>query len=65
MANQFLVEIHNHISRKIEADLKERDMARNRGDENRLFFLDGRLSELRLIRTYLSDHFDLDTQKYY
>ena len=65
MANLFLVEIHNHISREIESDLKDRENARKRGDENRLSFLDGRLSELRLIRTYLSDHFDLDTQKYY
>ena len=65
MANQFLVEIHNHISLKIESDLKDRDNARGRGDENRLLFLEGRLSELKLMRTYLSNHFDLDTQKYY
>jgi hypothetical protein len=65
MANQFLVEIHNHISRIIEADLKDRDNARDRDDENRLFYLDGKLSELRLIRAYLSDHFDLNTQRYY
>jgi len=65
MANQFLAEIHEYISRQIETDLKERATARGRGDENRLSFLDGRLSELKLIRTYLSDHFDLNTQKYY
>lgn len=65
VANQFLVEIHNHISQKIESDLKDRDKAQAMSDATRLAFLDGRLSELRLIRTYLSDHFDLDTQTYY
>ncbi len=65
MANQFLVEIHNHISEKIESDLKDRDKAQATSDARRLAFLDGRLSELRLIRAYLSGHFDLDTQKYY
>ena len=65
MANQFLTEIHDHISRRIESDLKNRHHALATGDEKRLAFVDGRLSELRLMRRYLSEHFDLATQKYY
>jgi hypothetical protein len=65
MANQFLVEIHDYISRQLEAGLKESGEARNRGDEKRLAFMNGHLSELRLIRTFLSEHFDLTTQMYY
>jgi len=65
MANQFLIEIHDHISRQIEADLKKRTDAQAAGNEKHLAFLDGRLLELRLIRRYLSERFDLTTQKYY
>lgn len=65
MANQFLVEIHGYVSRQIEAGLRDRDKSQGRGDEDRLAFIDGKLSELRQIRTFLSDNFDLVTQKYY
>jgi hypothetical protein len=65
MANQFLVEIHDYISRQIEAVLKDSDEARVMADAKRLAFLDGKLFELRLMRSYLSEHFDLSTQKYY
>lgn len=65
MANQFLVEIHGYVNRQIEAGLRDRDKSKGRGDEDRLAFIDGKLSELRQIRTFLSDNFDLSTQKYY
>ncbi len=65
MSNQFLVEIHDFISRQIETGLEGRDVALDRADEDRLCFLDGKLDELRSIRAYLSEHFDLVTQKYY
>lgn len=65
MANQFLVEIHDYISRQIELGLTDRQAALDRADVERLCFLDGRLDELRLLRAYLSEHFDLATQKYY
>ena len=65
MANQFLTEIHDHISRQIEADLKQRNKAQAMRDEKRFAFLDGKLFELRLMRSYLSEHFNLTTQKYY
>lgn len=65
MANQFLVEIHDYISRQMETGLKGRAAALDRADKDRLYFLDGKLDELQSIRAYLSEHFDLDTQKYY
>ena len=65
MANQFLVEIHDYISRQIEAGLKDRGEAREQDNEKRLAFFDGYLAESRLIRDFLSDSFDLTTQKYF
>ena len=65
MANQFLVEIHDYITRQIETDLKDKGAAGGQGDEKRLAFIDGHLFELYLIREFLSERFDLTTQKYY
>jgi hypothetical protein len=65
MANQFLVEIHDYISRRIEAGMKERGEAQDQGDKERLAFMDGHLFELRLIREFLSERFNLTTQKYF
>ena len=65
MANQFLVEIHDHISRQIELGIEDYTEARSRGDDDRAAFLDGKINELKMIRRFLSDRFDLTTQKYY
>lgn len=65
MANAFLVEIHDYISRQIETSLKYTEEARDRRDEKRLAFIDGHLIELRLMRQFLSERFDLTTQKYF
>ena len=65
MANQFLVEIHDHISRRIETGVKELADAQSRGDDPHTVFMEGKINELKIIRLYLSDHFDLTTQKYY
>lgn len=65
MANQFLVEIHDHISREIEQGIVEHADAQTRGDADRAAFMDGKISELKTVRRFLSDHFDLNTQKYY
>lgn len=65
MANQFLVEIHDHISRLIDAGGRDLADAQSRQDPDRKAFMEGKLSELKLIRRFLTDHFDLTTQKYY
>lgn len=65
MANQFLVEIHDHISHLIDSGAKEAKEAQARGDNARAVFMNGKIDELKKIRLYLSDQFDLVTQKYY
>jgi hypothetical protein len=65
VANQFLVEIHDYISRQIESGVKDRTDAQSRQDVERTAFMDGKIDELEMIRRFLSDHFDLTTQKYY
>jgi uncharacterized protein YgfB (UPF0149 family) len=65
MANQFLVEIHDYISGRIEAGVKDRSEAQSIQDTDRAAFMDGKINELKMIRRFLSDHFDLSTQKYY
>ena len=65
MANQILVEIHEHISRQMDEGRKDMAEAKNRGDKEREIFTQGIVDELKVIRDYLSDHFDLNTQKYY
>ena len=65
MANQFLVEIHDHVSRQIDAGARDRADAQSRQDSDRIAFMDGKLDELRKVRRFLTEHFDLTTQKYY
>ena len=65
MANQFLVEIHEYISLQIDAGIKNIADARSRRDQDRMVFMEGKIDELKIIRTFLSDHFNLSTQKYY
>jgi hypothetical protein len=65
MANQFLVEIHHHISRLIKTGAQEAADAENRGDKARMAVMAGKIDELKNIRSFLSEHFDLTTQKYY
>ena len=65
MSNQFLVKLHNHISSQIEHTDREKIQAQSRGDNQYTTFLNGKSSELKKIREYLSKNFDLITQKYY
>jgi len=65
MANQILVEIHEHISRQLDDDRKDIAEALSRADEERKMFIDGKMDELKTIRDYLINQFGLNTQKYY
>ena len=65
MANQFLIEIHNYLSRNIEAADGSRQAAATLGDRKRLHFNAGKIDELKALRAYISETFDLLTQKYY
>ena len=65
MSNQFLVKLHNHITFQIENTDREKIQAQSREDNLHSAFLEGKSSELKKIRTFLSQNFDLITQKYY
>jgi len=65
MSHQFLAKIHDHLSRQIEATLRERALAQDMEDRDRALFLKGRADEMLSVRSFLSRHFDLATQKYY
>ena len=65
MANQYLVEIHDFISTQMALGQEARREARARGDDRSVKFYEGRLDELKKLRVFVSDHFDLDTQVYY
>lgn len=65
MSNQYLVEIHNYLTNQLEKTKLEREDAQARGDHSRSDYLDGMAAEMLYIRKYLSNQFDLITQKYY
>lgn len=65
MSNQFLVKLHNHITLQIDNTDRDKIQARSRGDNLHSTFLEGKSSELKKIRKFLSKNFDLITQKYY
>lgn len=65
MPHAFSVDIHNFLSEKItcaragkETAVDEKNMAAQR-------FFEGQLLELETLRHYLTENFDLKTQKYY
>lgn len=65
MANQFLVEIHDYLSRHIEAASGAMQEAVSLEDQERQQFNAGKIDELRALRAYISEKFDLLTQRYY
>ncbi|MGD8847609.1 MAG: hypothetical protein PVI54_18960 [Desulfobacteraceae bacterium] len=65
MANQYLIEIHDYLSRQIEAAVEAMQEAATLGDLARQQFNTGKIDELKALRAYISESFDLLTQKYY
>lgn len=65
MANQYLVQIHQYITEQIGESQKHQAAASVDQDAWETRFYDGKLAELRKIRAFLSEHFDLHTQHYY
>lgn len=65
MANQFLIDIHDYLSRHIEAASAAMQEAASLGDRERLQFNTGKVNELKSLRAYISEKYDLITQKYY
>jgi hypothetical protein len=65
MANQFLVEIHRYLSRQIDTADRARHEAGSLGDGARQAFYTGKIDELNKLRAFISERFDLLTQKYF
>ena len=65
MANQYLVEIHDYITSKINSVQEAKKNAVQEKDTARISLLDGQLDELGELRRFLKKHYDLPTQKYY
>jgi hypothetical protein len=65
MANQFLIDIHEYISQRMDEERRRLDTALAAGDDERTALLKGRLDQWIDIRIFLSDNFDLLTMKYY
>ena len=65
MANQFLVEIHRYLSRQIDTATRANQEAASLGDKGRQEFYSGKIDELTNLRAFISEKFDLITQKYF
>lgn len=65
MANQYLIEIHDYITSKINDAQKAKKSAVQKEDRARINNLDGQLDELGALRRFLKEHYDLPTQSYY
>lgn len=65
MANQYLVDIHDFINKKIDGAQKAKKAAVQDQDPGQINYLDGQIDELGALRHFLKEHFDLPTQRYY
>ena len=65
MANEYLIDIHSHITEKIKSAEGLKAEAIKKKDRNLQRFYEGQLAEWRCFRAYLAEKVDLKTQKYY
>ncbi len=65
MAHAFSVEIHDFLSGKISQAEEGKKQAAQDDDEKTWHYFKGQLVELKTLRSYLTENFDLKTQKYY
>lgn len=65
MANEYLIEIHNFVSKQIDIAKNRQSGAEKAKDKASQRFYDGQLAEWHWIRTYLAEKVDLKTQKYF
>jgi hypothetical protein len=64
MANEYLVAIHNYISKKMAAAENNKNSAEQQNDRPLSQYCEGQLQELKALRHYLAEKIDLKTQKY-
>ena len=65
MANEYLVEIHKHITERIVSAENEKNTADANNDLDSKRFYEGQLQEWLKMRAYLVNKVDLKTQKYF
>jgi anti-sigma factor RsiW len=65
VANQILVQIHDYVSRQMEADRQRLSGALLSEDDAGVARLAGKVEQWQEIRDFLHRHFDLITVKYY
>lgn len=65
MANSYLKECHDYLTREISRAEAARNQAAAAGDPLAEAFEEGVIDALSDIRWFLSSHFDLATQRYY
>lgn len=65
MANEYLIEIHNYISKKIASAQSRKNEANADNKLELQRFYEGQLNEWHHLRKYLAETVDLKTQKYF
>ena len=65
MANQYSMEIHSYISKKIASALQNKKTAEEQNNVFQTRYFDGQLHELYAIRKYMAKKIDLKTQTHY
>ena len=65
MANDYLVACHQYITRELKRAETLRQQAETSGDMLQAAFHAGQVEEYNALRQYMSDHFNLTTQRYF
>ena len=65
MPNAYLAACHRYITREMKQAEVHKQKAESRGDTHQVAFYAGQVDELLALRGYLSEHFNLTTQRYY
>ena len=65
MPNAYLVECHRYITREIDRAQALKSQAESRGDARQTAYLTGQIEEFFALRQYMSENFNLSTQRYF
>ena len=65
VAHEYSVRVHDWLKDKINDVNLKLKQARDKNDGGNESYFNGQLEQLKDIRQYLTDHIDLNTQKYY
>lgn len=65
MPNDYLIACHRYITHELDRLHDLRQKAESHGKSHEVAFHEGQIEELTALRQYMSEHFDLTTQRYY